>query len=322
MEEGCTLESGHLNCSTTRQQACPYLTHNHFEQFLEARIFWLAVPIWLFSLFELVMGYFWIRITLALYGVLTGSVLGVVLSAVTYHDSFYDLQTTAIMNWIVLLSIAAGVLLGVILLTLPKTAYANIGLWVALITALLLQNSLFFLSGSLLAFYITFGILAVVMLAISLLRFRKFIIVSTAFTSAFWLIRSLGLVLPHYPNELDTVRLHSIDQGTPWQFYLYLISILLLTLLGSLVQFCWYLKRGREENEGYYLENDDSLREKFKQLLQFEDVKELIREGRKEIGMLKRMVASSSDEEEESSRGHEIEMKKIQRLKDERDEPK
>jgi hypothetical protein len=93
-----------------------------------------------------------------------------------------------------------GFLFGIVLLTMPKLGYINIGVWVAVIFTLLLQNACLYLTGSLLAFYIVLGITALAMASISLLALRYFIILSTTFTSAFWLIRPLGFFLPYYPN--------------------------------------------------------------------------------------------------------------------------
>jgi hypothetical protein len=62
-----------------------------------------------------------------------------------------------------------GILFGIGLLTMPKIGYINIGVFVAAIFSLLLQNSVLFLTGSLLAFYITFGVCALIMAVISLM---------------------------------------------------------------------------------------------------------------------------------------------------------
>lgn len=93
-----------------------------------------------------------------------------------------------------------GLLFGITLLTLPKLGYINIGLWVAVIFSLLLQNSVFYLTGNLIAFYITVGVAGLFMTIVSLLALRNFIILSTTFISAFWIIRPLGFFLPYYPN--------------------------------------------------------------------------------------------------------------------------
>jgi hypothetical protein len=93
-----------------------------------------------------------------------------------------------------------GFLLGITLLTIPKLGYVNIGLWVAVIFSLLLQNSVFYLSGDLMAFYITVGVIGMIMTIISLLALKNFIILSTSFISAFWIVRPLGFFVPYDPN--------------------------------------------------------------------------------------------------------------------------
>jgi hypothetical protein len=93
-----------------------------------------------------------------------------------------------------------GILFGVSLLTLPRLGYINIGLWVAVIFSLLLQNSVLYLTGDLLAFYITVGVVGLIMTGIALMKLKNYIILSTSFISAFWLVRPLGFFLPYYPN--------------------------------------------------------------------------------------------------------------------------
>ena len=102
--------------------------------------------------------------------------------------------------FVICLSFFLGIIFGFALLTIPKLGYANIGIWVAAIFSLLLQNSVFYLTGSNLALYITFGVLALIMVIISLLEFKYYIILCSSFVGAYWAIRPLGFFLPYYPN--------------------------------------------------------------------------------------------------------------------------
>ena len=139
-----------------------------------------------------------IRITICLFGILTGLVVGVVAIAEDYTD--FMAQNDAICIFAVVLSLLTGLFYGIGLLTVPRLGYVNIGLWVAVVIGLLMQNAVLFLSGSLLGFYILTGILALIMIVVALLAMRFFIIVSTSFLSAFGLIRPLGFFLDSYPN--------------------------------------------------------------------------------------------------------------------------
>lgn len=131
---------------------------------------------------------------------MTGAVLGIILSAQNYENFFDKNDSNGIIIFIILLSFLMGITFGLALLTMPKVGYVNIGFWDATIFSLLLQNSILYRTGSMTGFYITLGISGFIMAGISLLGFRKFIIVSTAFISSFWIIRTLGLFLPYYPN--------------------------------------------------------------------------------------------------------------------------
>lgn len=131
---------------------------------------------------------------------MTGALLGIVFSAQNYENFFDKNDSSGIIIFITILSFLMGITFGLALLTFPKFGYVNIGFWVAAIFSLLLQNSILYKTGSMLAFYITLGVSGLIMAGISLLGFRKFIIISTSFISSFWIIRSLGFFLPYYPN--------------------------------------------------------------------------------------------------------------------------
>lgn len=138
-----------------------------------------------------------------------------------------------------------GILFGVMLLTLPRLGYVNIGLWVAVIFSLLLQNSVLYLTGDLVAFYITIGVVGLIMTVIALMKLKNYIILSTSFISAFWIVRPLGFFLSSYPNEFLSGESYLLNDTTDWQFYLYLISIVILTILGAVFQFCCFKKSAK-----------------------------------------------------------------------------
>jgi hypothetical protein len=93
-----------------------------------------------------------------------------------------------------------GFLYGIFLLTVPKLGYINIGVFVAAIFSLILQNSVLYLTRSLIAFYICFGVSAIGMSIIALMQLRYFIVCCSSVTGAFFLVRPLGFLLPGYPN--------------------------------------------------------------------------------------------------------------------------
>lgn len=234
-------------------EGCPTLAVNHFWTFLIERSIVFAVVIWVCGLFLIILGYLAIRVTILLYGVFTGAFFGVIFVSENYVN-FY-LEFDGIFIFVICVSVLLGILFGVSLLTVPKLGYINIGVFVAAIFTLLLQNSVLYLTGSLLAFYITFGVSALAMAIVALMELRYFIIICSSFTGAFLLIRPLGFFLPGYPNELISGKNFLISVSTPWQFYLFLGSILILTGIGIAIQKCINDKVGRVKVNGhYYLE--------------------------------------------------------------------
>ena len=189
-----------INCKKYSSSGCPSLTLNNFYTFLINNKIWFVIILWVISIFQLFFGYFVIRLTILIYGTMTGAILSIIFSAQNYEDFFYDTNSNGIIAFIVVLSFFLGLMFGIVLLTLPKLGYMNIGFWNAIIFSLLLQNSALYATGTMVGFYISLGVMGFIMAAISLLGFRKFIIVSTSFISSFWIVRTLGFVLPYYPN--------------------------------------------------------------------------------------------------------------------------
>jgi hypothetical protein len=155
---------------------------------------------WVCAIFLIFLGYLAIRITILLYGIFIGCLFGIIFSAESY-DNFY-LYSHWIFIYIICISVVMGFLYGIFLLTMPKLGYINIGVFVAAVFSLVLQNSVLFFTKSLLAFYIVFGVSAITMSIVALMQLRYFIVCCSSLTGAFFLVRPLGFLLPGYPNEL------------------------------------------------------------------------------------------------------------------------
>lgn len=158
----------------------------------------MAILIWVSGLFLALFGYVAIRMTILLTGVYTGVFFGTVFSAQEYTNFF--MESNGIFIYVICLSTLLGTLFGIFLLTVPKLGYLNIGLWAALVFTLLMQNSVLYLTGSMTAFYITLGVVGLLMAAVSQMEFHWFVIFCSSLTGAFWIIRSIGFFLPSFPN--------------------------------------------------------------------------------------------------------------------------
>lgn len=255
-----------LECSVHLQMGCPELMVNACWVYFHEHSLVMAIFLWLAAVFILFCGYFAIRATIFLVGVMTGTFASTIFIAQNYHD--FVLQSDAVFIFVLCLAVFLGACFGVTLLTLPRLGYFNIGLWVAVTISLMLQNSVYYLTGSLLAFYITLGVLSLLVGVVSLLKFRMFIMVASAIVGSFWVIRPIGFFLPGYPNEFFSGDNFQLSITTPWEFYLYLISIILLIIMGISFQYCLSakFKKSKHPNAAYYFEDDDPLREKIKKL--------------------------------------------------------
>lgn len=151
----------------------------------------------------------------------------------------------------IILSTILGIFYGFMLITLPKLGYFNIGVWLGAIGALMLQNAVLYLSKSLIAFYIVLGVFCLVLGIVAIMAFKYFIIVSTAIISGFLLVRPLGFFLDYYPNEF---LFYKTTLSMPWQYYLYLISMIVLAVISIVFQSWLYRKTGKKRNKLYHLE--------------------------------------------------------------------
>lgn len=191
-----------------------------------------------------------------------------------------------------ILSSILGIFYGFFLITLPRVGYFNIGIWFGVIISLLLQNSIFVYTKTLIPFYVCLGVISFICGIAGIMGFKYFIIVSTSLISGFLLIRPLGFYLPYYPNEFNFYK-----QGNkmPWQYYLYLIAIIVLFIIGIIFQSWLFKKRGRKDKL-FHLQDDTDLKTKFKNLLQFKEIKDFISKGTDEFKVFKNLISSRKED--------------------------
>jgi hypothetical protein len=181
---------------------------------------------------------------------------------------------------------------GFLLITLPKLGYFNIGIWLGAIGTLMLQNAVLYLSKSLLTFYIVLGVVCLVLGIIAIMAFKYFIIISTSIISGFMIVRPLGFYLGYYPNEF---LFYMTRSSMPWQYYLYLVSMLVLAAIGIIFQTWLYKKTGKRRNKLYHLEEEGDFKDKFKKLLEFKEIKKAIAEGKEEFNFLKTIIKKKDE---------------------------
>jgi hypothetical protein len=208
------------------------------------------------------LGLFLIRITVFVYGFVTAA--GFSLIFFTFGYPLED-QTNSVLNWMIILSAILGLFYGFFVITLPRFGYFNIGIWFGIIISLLLQNSVLVYTKTLIPFYVCLGVISFICGIAGIMGFKYFIIVSTSLISGFLLVRPLGFYLPYYPNEFN---FYKQSEAMPWQYYLYLIAIIILSIISIIFQAWLFKKRGRKDKL-FNLEDNTDFKTKFKNLLQF-----------------------------------------------------
>lgn len=254
---------------------CSFSLPNYLWQFLIDHKLIFALIVLVIGLFELFFGYYLIQITIFLYGWVAGSAFSLIYLAESYPGN--QVSPASVINFMIILSAMLGIFYGFLLITLPKLGYFNIGVWLGAIGTLMLQNAVLYLSKSLLAFYIVLGVMCLVLGIVAIMAFKYFIIVSTSIMSGFMLVRPLGFYLDYYPNEF---LFYKTTGSMPWQYYLYLVSMLVLASIGVIFQTWLYNKTGKRHNKLYHLEEEGDFKEKIKKLLEFKEIKNAIASGK------------------------------------------
>ena len=189
-----------------------------------------------------------------------------------------------------ILSCIFGVFYGFFLITLPRFGCFNVGVWFGIIICLLLQNAALSYTNSMVPLYICFGVIGFICGVAGIMGFKYFIIVATAVISGYLLIRPLGFYLPYYPNEFNFYR---ESAKMPWQYYLYLLAILILALISIIFQ-SWLFKKRGNKDKLFDIQDDRDFKTKMRDLLQFKQVRDLINKGTDEFKLFKSMLKSKN----------------------------
>lgn len=202
--------------------------------------------------------------------------------------------------WMLLLiAVLIGAIAGYVATSLPKVGFMGLGLWFGFILAFILNNLFLYkieVDPPGLILYIVMGILGVIFAILSMYVWRHLCILATSFLGSYLVIRSLSLYIGHYPNELSLnleIKYKELA-SVGWEFYVYFICILALTVVGAFVQY-----RNKKKIGGKFAGEFDSV----------EDIEE-IGENYVEMDNMNKKICSiikeEKDEDTENSKNTHI----------------
>jgi hypothetical protein len=194
----------------------------------------------IFGILATFTGRKYFRITI---GILTGGVTFLILMTIfssvgflNYMDPFTPTGSmiSTIMSFFVALFVAG--LFGLFISNMGfMLGLTVLGFVSGLLIGIILYNLLFFSSDSFILFLLLAIGLALASTYFAINYTESMIIYGTSFIGAYALVRGISMFLGKFPNEylLYNHLKHGVGIHVPWQFYLYLLLLVILFIKGS-----------------------------------------------------------------------------------------
>lgn len=173
---------------------------------------------WFFGIFLIVMG-----LGVGMFGkkffkptvCVVGSLVVIVISSLFLFSVFFDRDTSNTTEWIVfIVCIVVGVMAGLLLAFLTKFGIAVLGGWGGFCLGLILYNTVFYKidgDGKIAFWCITIG-LAIVSAILTLYLFGNALIIVTAITGSYALMRGISMFAGGFPDEMEVYYMIKMGQ--------------------------------------------------------------------------------------------------------------
>ena len=169
-----------------------------------------------------------------------------------FYTTFLEDTTEAWVGWTVLVcSILIGLVAGFFIMKLERLGAALIAGWGGFLLGVMLCETVLFLAGSQIVFWIVSVTCALLAAVASFFWYEHVLIIGTAFAGSYMFFRGISFYAGGFPNEFTLAEQYKEDvEGafSAW-FYLYLVLIVALTVLGSYVQ---YKHNANSETTNYH----------------------------------------------------------------------
>lgn len=155
-----------------------------------------------------------------------------------FYTTFLEDNTESWVGWTVLTcSILIGLVAGFFMMKLERIGAALLAAWGGFLLGVMLNEVVLYLAESQVVFWCVSIGCAVVAGIMSFFFFEHVLINLTAFGGAYMMIRGISFYAGGFPNEFtlaDQLKAGDTSAFSNW-FYLYMVGILIMTVLGSIV---------------------------------------------------------------------------------------
>lgn len=145
--------------------------------------------------------------------------------------------------WIALGSgIGLGVVLGLLLFFIPILALMILAICIGVALATVLYDVAFVYIRWPYTYYVVLGVTALLFLILALVIKRGFIIFMTSFYGSFAIAYGVASFVGGFPLFVDTTATNTQRPANYWIVYIYLGGIAVGTILGMILQFCFFAR--------------------------------------------------------------------------------
>ena len=218
---------------------CPVVQFSDVYQFILDNKYVFGILSIILGIIECFFGLAMLKPSLFVIGYLSG--FGFLM--LIFGEFILTPDSSVLLIWILLLiAVLLGAIAGYVATSLPKIGFMGLGLWLGFVLAFIINNLFLYkieVSPPGLLLYFLMAILGIIFAIMSMCMWRHICIISTSFLGSYLVIRSLSLYIGGYPNELTLDKQIQYKElaNVGWQFYVYFIFIIVLTVIGAIVQY-------------------------------------------------------------------------------------
>jgi hypothetical protein len=231
--------------------ACPVFTMNALIQFVDQYKFIFGFAFIGLGIFFGILGFKLFQI--ALFIVVTLAVAFLILFI--FYATFLSTNTASWVGWLVLaFAVLLGLLGGFLATKIEKFAGAILAGWGGFLLGVLLNETVMWLANSTVLFWIVNVVCALIFFGLGLAFFDHAICFATSFIGAYMFNKGIGMMAGGFPNIyvlIEQIEAGAID-SIPGVFYAYLAGIIILTIVFTVIQFKFFLKKKQQTESHPY----------------------------------------------------------------------
>jgi hypothetical protein len=226
--------------------ACPVFTMNALIQFIDEYKFIFGFAFIGFGIFFGILGFKLFQI--ALFIVVTMAVSFLILFI--FYATFLSTNTASWVGWLVLaFAVLLGLVGGFLATKVEKFAGAILAGWGGFLLGVLLNETVMWLANSAVLFWIVNVVCALIFFGLGLAFFDHAICFATAFIGSYMIMKGIGIMAGGFPNIYVLIEMieNNAINTIPGVFYAYLAGIIILTVICTVIQYKFFLKKKQQD---------------------------------------------------------------------------